>query len=152
VRPRRWQLEPVSISQECKTMIERKNPSNLAPPVGRYHHLTIIPAGSDILAIAGQVGLDEKGHLPATVEEQLANALANVTRILQSEGLDHRAVFKINMWLTQPVERERYTEIWREFHSDEPPASMFAYVSAMIRPEYLVEVEAWAARPTREAI
>jgi enamine deaminase RidA (YjgF/YER057c/UK114 family) len=152
VRPRRWQLEPVSISQECKTMIERKNPSSLAPPVGRYHHLTIIPAGSDILAIAGQVGLDEKGHLPATVEEQLANALANVTRILQSEGLDHRAVFKINMWLTQPVERERYVEIWREFHSDEPPASMFAYVSAMIRPEYLVEVEAWAARPAREAI
>jgi ribosomal-protein-alanine N-acetyltransferase len=152
VRPHRWRLEPVSISQECKTMIERKNPSNLAPPVGRYHHLTIIPAGSDILAIAGQVGLDEKGHLPATVEEQLSNALANVTRILQSEDLDHRAVFKINMWLTQPVERKRYVEIWRGFHSDEPPASMFAYVSAMIRPEYLVEVEAWAARPAREVI
>jgi ribosomal-protein-alanine N-acetyltransferase len=138
--------------QEFETMIERKNPHNLAPPVGRYHHLTIIPAGSDILAIAGQVGLDEGGHLPDTVEEQLANALANVTRILQSEGLDHRAVFKVNMWLTQPVERERYVEIWRGFHSDEPPASMFAYVSAMIRPEYLVEVEAWAARPTKEGI
>jgi ribosomal-protein-alanine N-acetyltransferase len=130
-------------------MIERKNPSNLAPPVGRYHHLTVIPAGSDILAIAGQVGLDEKGQLPDTVEEQLANAFANITRILQSEGLDHRAVFKINMWLTQPVARERYVEIWRGFHGDDPPASMFAYVSGMIRPEYLVEVEAWAARPAK---
>ena len=149
VRPLRWRLEPLSAVQEFEVMIERKNPSNLAPPVGRYHHLTVIPAGSDILAIAGQVGLDEKGQLPDTVEEQLANAFANITRILQSEGLDHRAVFKINMWLTQPVERERYVEIWRGFHGDEPPASMFAYVSAMIRPEYLVEVEAWAARPAQ---
>lgn len=126
--------------------IVRKNPSNLAPPVGRYHHLTIIPPGSEILAIAGQVGLDADGELPTSVEDQLRNALLNVERILTSEGLDSSAVFKVNMWLTTPIDRERYVEIWKSFHRDDPPATMFAYVAALIRPEYLVEVEAWAAR------
>lgn len=129
--------------------IQRKNPASLAPPVGRYHHLCIIPAGSDILAIAGQVGLDAEGRLPDNVEDQLQNALDNVARILESEGLDARAVFKINMWLTREIDRERYVGMWRAFHNDEPPATMFAYVARLIRPEYLVEVEAWAARPAQ---
>ena len=130
--------------------IERKNPDTLAPPVGRYHHLCVIPAGSDLLAIAGQVGLDADGNLPETVEDQLQNALDNIQRILASEGLDVSAVFKINIWLAEQVDMERYVEMWRGFHKDEPPATMFAYVARLIRPEYLVEVEAWAARPAKE--
>jgi len=130
--------------------IERKNPDTLAPPVGRYHHLCVVPAGSDLLAIAGQVGLDADGNLPETVEDQLQNALDNIQRILASEGLDVSAVFKINIWLAEQVDMERYVEMWRGFHKDEPPATMFAYVARLIRPEYLVEVEAWAARPAKE--
>lgn len=126
--------------------IQRKNPTNVAPPVGRYHHLCIIPAGSEMLAIAGQVGVDAQGNLPESVEDQLQNALDNVARILESEGLDTSAVFKINMWLAREIDRERYVAMWRAFHHDEPPATMFAYVARLIRPEYLVEVEAWAAR------
>jgi enamine deaminase RidA (YjgF/YER057c/UK114 family) len=126
--------------------IARKNPPNVAAPVGRYHHVAIVPAGSEILAISGQLGLAPDGSLPDTVEDQLKNAFANIERILESEGLDARSVFKINMWLAKPIDRDRYVEIWRSFHQDDPPATMFAYVASLIRPEYLVEVEAWAAR------
>jgi enamine deaminase RidA (YjgF/YER057c/UK114 family) len=126
--------------------IVRKNPPNLAGPVGRYHHLTVIPPGSEILAISGQLGVDLNGNLPLNVEDQLENAFKNIERILESEQLDVAAVFKINMWLTTPIDRDRYVAIWRGFHRDDPPATMFAYVSALIRPEYMVEVEAWAAR------
>jgi ribosomal-protein-alanine N-acetyltransferase len=132
-------------------MIEKKNPPTIAPPVGRYKHLAVIPANSDLLAIAGQVGVDAAGHLPATVEAQLENALANVTAILASEGLDATAVFKVNLWLAAPIDMERYVAAWRAFHHDDPPATMFAYVARLIRPEYLCEVEAWAARPARPA-
>lgn len=127
--------------------IEKKNPATIAPPVGRYKHLAIIPANAEILAIAGQVGLDAQGHLPATVEAQLENALGNITAILASEGLDARAVFKINIWLAAEIDMERYVAAWRGFHHDDPPPTMFAYVARLIRPEYLCEVEAWAARP-----
>ena len=127
--------------------IEKKNPANLAPPVGRYKHLAVIPANSEILALAGQVGVDLDGKLPDTVEEQLENALKNIERILQSEGLDASAVFKINIWLSEQVDMDRYVAAWRAFHHDDPPATTFAYVARLIRPEYLCEIEAWAARP-----
>ncbi|ESR23773.1 RidA family protein [Lutibaculum baratangense] len=127
--------------------IEKKNPGNLAPPIGRYRHLSVIPAGHDILAIAGQVGVDLDGNLPATVEEQLENALKNIERILESEGLDVSSVFKINIWLAEEIDMDRYVAAWRAFHNDDPPATMFAYVARLIRPEYLCEIEAWAARP-----
>lgn len=127
--------------------IEKKNPDTVAPPVGRYRHLCVIPAGSDLLAIAGQVGLDPEGRLPETVEAQFENALANIAAILASEGLDVGAVFKVNIWLAKEIDMERYVAAWRAFHRDDPPATMFAYVARLIRPEYLCEVEAWAARP-----
>ena len=127
--------------------IEKKNPATVAPPVGRYKHLAIVPANSDILAIAGQVGLDVDGYLPPTVEEQLENALKNIVAILASEGLDSRAVFKVNIWLSAPIGMDRYAAAWHAFHRDDPPATMFAYVARLIRPDYLCEVEAWAARP-----
>jgi len=127
--------------------IQKKNPDTLAPPIGRYKHLAVIPANHDILAIAGQVGVDLDGKLPVSVEEQFENAIRNIERILQSEGLDVRSVFKINIWLAEQIDMDRYVEIWRGFHHDDPPATMFAYVARLIRPEYLCEVEAWAARP-----
>ena len=58
-----------------------------------------------------------------------------------------QSVFKINIWLAEQIDMDRYVEIWRGFHHDDPPATMFAYVARLIRPEYLCEVEAWAARP-----
>lgn len=109
----------------------------------------MIPANHDILAIAGQVGVDLDGKLPETVEAQFENAIRNIERILQSEGLDVRAVFKINIWLAAEIDMDRYVAIWRGFHHDDPPATMFAYVARLIRPDYLCEVEAWAARPAQ---
>jgi ribosomal-protein-alanine N-acetyltransferase len=127
--------------------IEKKNPPTVAPPVGRYRHLAVVPAGSDLLVVAGQLGLDRDGHLPATVEAQFENALANIAAILESEGVGVEAVFKVNIWLAQEIDMERYVAAWRAFHHDDPPATMFAHVARLIRPEYLCEVEAWAARP-----
>ncbi|UOM37168.1 RidA family protein [Acuticoccus sp. I52.16.1] len=126
--------------------IEKKNPDTLAPPIGRYKHLAVIPAGSDILCLAGQVGVDREGRLPASVEEQLENALKNIERVLASEGLDASAVFKINIWLATEIDMDRYVAAWRAFHDDEPPATTFAYVARLIQPQYLCEIEAWAAR------
>ncbi|RAI02031.1 enamine deaminase RidA [Acuticoccus sediminis] len=128
-------------------MIEKKNPPNLAPPVGRYHHLAVVPPGARVLAIAGQLGLDAAGALPETVEEQFANALMNIERVLTSEGLTAANVFKVNIFMAREIDMERYGAAWRAFHNDNPPATTFVYVARLIRPEYLCEVEAWAADP-----
>jgi ribosomal-protein-alanine N-acetyltransferase len=124
----------------------RKNPDNVAPPIGAYTHLSIIPRGSELLVLSGQVGTDLDGNIPADVAEQLRNALHNVTRILSSEGVPSEGIIKINIWLTESIDREQFQALWNEFHGGNPPATTLAYVSSLAQPHIKVEVEAWAAR------
>lgn len=126
--------------------IERKNPAAVAPPIGSYSHLALVPAGSGLVVLAGQLGVDVKGQLPATPEEQLRNAFANVLAILRSEGISAAGVIKVNIWLVRPI--EGFGELWSTFHGGQPPPTTVAYVAGLFDPKYLVEVEVWAARPT----
>jgi enamine deaminase RidA (YjgF/YER057c/UK114 family) len=86
------------------------------------------------------------GNIPVDLEEQLRNALNNVTRILSSEGVTSEGILKINIWLTESIDREKFLAMWNEFHGCNPPATTLAYVSALAQPHIKVEVEAWAAR------
>jgi enamine deaminase RidA (YjgF/YER057c/UK114 family) len=102
--------------------VTRKNPGDVAPPIGPYTHLSIVPRGADLLVLSGQVGTDAEGNLPSDEEEQMHNALNNVLRILNGEGVTAEGIIKINIWLTEPVERNRFLEIWSQFHGGTPPA------------------------------
>ncbi|MBY0121977.1 RidA family protein [Bacillus sp. S/N-304-OC-R1] len=126
--------------------IIKSNPNNVAPPIGQYHHVTVVPRNAELIVISGQIGNDKDGILPADIESQFANALENIKSILKSEGIGAENVFKINFWFTESINREFYLEKWSEFHKESPPATTLAYVQALARPEIKVEVEAWAAR------
>jgi enamine deaminase RidA (YjgF/YER057c/UK114 family) len=126
--------------------IRKENPSNVAPPIAQYHHVTVIPRDAELVVLSGQIGNFEDGSLPDAIETQFANALKNIKAILCSEDINTTNVFKINIWLTEKINRDLYTEIWSEFHNQSPPATTLAYVSALARPEIKVEVEAWAAK------
>jgi enamine deaminase RidA (YjgF/YER057c/UK114 family) len=126
--------------------IKKINPENVAPPIAQYHHVTVIPRNAELVVLSGQIGNDKHGLIPGDIETQFSNALENIKSILESENLDTSSVFKINIWLTEKIDREIYTQKWNEFHRQSPPATTLAYVSSLARPEIKVEVEAWAAR------
>ncbi|SFA70441.1 MULTISPECIES: RidA family protein [unclassified Bacillus (in: firmicutes)] len=126
--------------------IIKSNPENVAPPIGQYHHVAVIPKDAELVVLSGQIGNDTEGFLPQDVETQFANALTNIKSILMNEGIDSSNVFKVNIWLTEDISRELFNEKWSEFHHQSPPATTMAYVSALARPEIKVEVEAWAAK------
>lgn len=126
--------------------IKKANPNNVSPPIAAYHHVTVIPKEADLIVLSGQMGNDKEGNLPKDIESQFANALENIRSILESEEVDIKNIFKINFWLTEPVNRKFYTEKWNEFHNGNPPATTLAYVTALANPEIKIEIEAWAAR------
>jgi uncharacterized protein (TIGR02246 family) len=128
------------------SVVARKNPAGVAAPVGAYSHVAVAKGGAELIVLAGQVGLSPEGELPPTVEEQCANALANVRRLLESEGIGPENVVKANIWLAAPIDRARFSELWGEFIDGHPPPTMLAHVARLARPEYLVEVEVWAVR------
>lgn len=123
------------------------NPEGVPPPVARYSHVAVIPAGARLLAVAGQVGIAEDGSLPQRVEDQYRNALTHIVRILASQGVTPAGIVKLNTWLVGEADLAEIARIRAEVLGPVAPASTLAWVPRLFTPEYRVEIEAWAADP-----
>ncbi|MES2058790.1 MAG: RidA family protein [Pseudomonadota bacterium] len=130
---------------------EISNPSTVAPPIGRYSHLAVVPAGSDMLYVAGQVGNAPDGSIAADAEAQYERALRNVVAILASQGASPHNIVKLNVFLVKPIAYERSAAIRAAVLGDAVPPSTLVYVVRLARPDLMVEVEAIAVRPKTRA-
>lgn len=124
----------------------RKNPQGIAMPIGDYSHLTIVPKGAELITLSGQVGVDREGNIPDSIEEQFQISLENIVSLLRSENLDTNGIIKINIWLTEKVDKDVFVDIYKQFHKGSPPSMTLAYVMALGTPQLKVEVEVLAAR------
>jgi 2-iminobutanoate/2-iminopropanoate deaminase len=122
------------------------NPDTLPPPFGSYSHGGWARAGSDILYIAGQVGVRPDGTLPDTVAEQADEAYANIQRVLNAAGLTPTNIVKMNIYVVAGQPIETFREARRKALGEIRPASTFVFVAQLIEPKYLIEIEAIAVR------
>ncbi|QGN55455.1 RidA family protein [Novosphingobium sp. Gsoil 351] len=130
-------------------MISRSNPAGVAPPIGRYSHLTRVPADRELLFLAGQVGTHADGTVAEGAVAQFVRALRNVMTILASEGCGPDDIVRINTYAVEPLELGQLGEVRRELLGEVAPSSTLVYVSNLATPEFLVEVEVIAAKPAQ---
>ena len=104
--------------------------------------------------ISGQVALDADGALvgPGDVAAQTRQALANLHAILQSLGADWPDVARFGWYVLDAsavqVIRDVRDEMIRPALGDRAnPASSLVQVAALVRPEFLIEVDAVVALP-----
>jgi 2-iminobutanoate/2-iminopropanoate deaminase len=122
------------------------NPSTVAL-AGKYSLGGEVPAGSRVLYVSGQVGLDSKGKLGATVEKQCELAWKNIGQVLKAGGMTYRDIVKINAYVTDPRYMPTYREARARCLPDAPfPASTLVIVSGLAEPDMKVEVEVIAAK------
>ncbi|MCT9000610.1 RidA family protein [Chelativorans intermedius] len=81
-------------------MIERCNPSDVHAPLGGYCHTIKVPAGSELVFVAGQVSADRKGVTKEGVRAQTQQALANLVACLAAHELTIRNVVRLTVYLT----------------------------------------------------
>jgi 2-iminobutanoate/2-iminopropanoate deaminase len=123
------------------------NPETVIAPLGAYSHVGIVPSGSRLLVIAGQVGITREGVVPPEPEEQYALALRNLVLILESQGASTRDLVKLNTYAVRPINLEAARRIRIEILGDVAPAATFVYVARLVRDDFLMEVEGWAVAP-----
>jgi 2-iminobutanoate/2-iminopropanoate deaminase len=75
------------------------NPATVMKPVGAYSHAGLVKASSDILFIAGQVGIGPDGSMRESFADQAEEAFANVVRILEANGMTARNLVKMNIYV-----------------------------------------------------
>ena len=127
-------------------MNTQHNPKDIAPPSGKYTHGIATPAGARWLHISGQIGSAADGTVPSGIEEQVENCWKNIRAILADAGMGMDDVVKVTAFLTKAENIGPYREARDRIVGDARPASTLVVVSSLVRPEWLCEVEAVAAK------
>lgn len=128
-------------------MLIISDPDNVAPPIGHYSHLAVVTAGTDLLYLAGQVGIKRDGSTCGDVNDQYRQSLPNILTILASEGCGPEHIVKLTTYLVTPLDLNKIREMREELLGEAKPPSTLLYVPKLARPEFLVEIDAIAARP-----
>ena len=116
------------------------NPNN--KPVG-FSPATRV--GNQIF-VSGQVAADENGELVGIGDAaaQSAQCFKNIEAALEAAGASWDDVTKITCFMVNADDYAAYAEVRNGIFPENGPASSTVFVKALVRPEMLVEVEAFA--------
>lgn len=125
-------------------------PEGVAP--GRGYTNVVIGTGR-VVAISGQIALDEHGELVGADDPgaQARQVFENLRRCLAAVGATFDDVIKLTYFLTDIADlpavraaRDAYID------PERLPASSAMQVAALVRPDLLLEIEAFAVLPEPE--
>jgi 2-iminobutanoate/2-iminopropanoate deaminase len=127
-------------------MNKKRNPTTIAPPAGRYTTAIEVPPNARWLHVSGLVGMEKDGSTPPGIEAQVENIWRNMKAVLADADMTLDDIVKATIFLTKPEHIVPYREVRDRLMGDARPASTLVVVSQLVRPEWLCEVEAVAAK------
>ena len=85
------------------------------------------------LYIAGTVGFDSAGKLPATPEEEARLAMDTFKRVLESQGMTMDDLVSVQVVSTDFSLYGKFNDVYRTYFHDQFPARAFLGVASLIR-------------------
>ena len=123
----------------------RHTPNTVAAPFGPYSHAAEVPEGSRLLYISGEVGVLPDGRVPSGIEAQAEACWRNIIAILADARMEIGDLVKITTYLVRPEDIAAAGAARATHLGDARPGSATIIVKALVRPEWLIEIEAVAA-------
>jgi enamine deaminase RidA (YjgF/YER057c/UK114 family) len=120
------------------------NPPGVPAPIRGYYSNCVRVSSGPLLFVAGQVGMDLNGKIPATAAEQAELALKNIETILKAEGATLADVVKVTVYVTDMRYLDEITPARLKAFPKDGPASAIVQVAGLAFPELKVEIEAVA--------
>lgn len=122
------------------------NPRDVHAPVGPYSHTAVVPAGTELIFVAGQVGMRADGSIPPAFAEQAEVTFQNVRACLAAHGLGVEAVVKLGVFVLPGQDFQALRAARERCFGAHRPTSTTVYVPQLANPKFLLEVEAVAVR------
>jgi enamine deaminase RidA (YjgF/YER057c/UK114 family) len=121
------------------------NPEGLSKPTGYTH--VVLDGGT--VYISGQVSVNEKGEVvgKGDLRAQVTRVYENLALCLKAAGLGFGDIVKMNTYVVnyKPVDVTVIREVRKNYLSGEnPPASTLVGVTALVNPDFMIEIEAIA--------
>ena len=127
-------------------MVNRLQDIGVARQIGTYSDAVEVSAGTRWLFTAGTPGLARDGALPTDFAGQAELAWSHVIAMLSQADMTVHDLVKVTHYLLHASDISAYARIRARFLGDARPASMLLIVPALVRPEFLLEIEAYAAK------
>ncbi len=124
------------------------NPATMPSPRG--YTQVVETAGGRTIYIAGQVAMDAAGNLVGAgdLAAQTRQVFENLKAALESVGGNFSHVVKFTIFMLNVSQVQIVRDIRDEYvNTQSPPASTLVGVTALFRPEYVIEIEAIAVIP-----
>ena len=144
------QLAAAQVERTSKetTKLQFLNPEGLSKPMG-YTQVVVTQPGK-LVYVSGQVPLNASGEVvgKGDLRAQVTQVMDNLKTALTAAGATMKDLVKVNYYVVNlkpdqvPVIREVRSKYFSEEH---PPAGTLIGVPALVREEYMIEIEAVAA-------
>ena len=130
-------------------------PAGWKRPSG-YSNGMHVPAGRDLLFVAGQIGWDENERLVgADLARQFEQALRNCVTVVEAAGGSAHDIVRLTMYCTDRAaylrERAALGSAYRRVMGAHYPSMSLLLIAALVEEGALIEVEATAAIPATVA-
>jgi 2-iminobutanoate/2-iminopropanoate deaminase len=125
------------------------NPETMFKPTAGYSQVAEVKSGK-LVYIAGQVPFDQQGDLVGKDDflSQAEQVFKNLEAAVKAAGGTFADVVKLNYFCVESVDPSLTREILavrdRFVNTAAPPISTFVVVKRLVRPEWLIEIEAIA--------
>jgi 2-iminobutanoate/2-iminopropanoate deaminase len=124
------------------------NAPGVVKPFGIFSSAAWQPPGR-VLHLSGQVSQAEDGSIVGVgdIVAQARQVLENIRGVLASVGGTMADIQKVTIFVTDISRLMDIHAVRAEFFPPPYPASTLVQVTALVRPEYLIEIEAVAVIP-----
>ena len=118
----------------------------VAAPSAHFSQAIAIEAKGKLVFVSGMTARRPDGTVAGVgdIEEQTRQVCENVRQALEAAGARMDDVCRIDVFLRNIGDRERFNKVRKEFWPANPPASTLVEVTKLASPEYLVESTAIA--------
>ena len=133
--------------------IEILNPPGLGPAQGLYSQATLVPAGLDTYHIAGQLSVGKDGAIVGVGDfaAQFHQVYANLGDVLKALGEDYDSIIAMHTFLVHSQSIPEFMALRKAlfptiFAGPDYPPNTLLMVDRLVKEEFVIEVEAVAAR------
>lgn len=120
----------------------------VANQIGSYSDAIEFGPNLRWLVTSGTPGLATNGELRKDVTAQAELAWQHIIRMLERAGMVVTDIVKVTQYLTRADDIPAYVKVRNRFLGDTKPASMLLVIPHLVRPEFFVEIEVFAAKTT----
>jgi len=118
----------------------------VAARIGTYSDAIEAAPSQRWLFTSGTPGMDAAGALPGDITAQAELAWGHILKMLERADMSVHDLVKITQYVTRAEDIPAYAQVRARMLGDARPASMLLVVAALPRPNFLLEIEAVAAR------